>query len=158
MNKNELISMVDFVLMGIRECYKDTFEYNTQYANFLNQPLNISMFVPAIFEGGKWIVLEMPEHFFEWSTRTLGTTLSEYELHIASPECQQYQTALDNVIFKGFECEAIRERCGNVFYLVKDSDGGNIYVSWNNSKTIQDLIKYKPKLAPRGMEQSGLNK
>ncbi len=60
----------------------------------IKQELNISMFVPAVFEDGKWVVLEK---------------------HLSCAECldnpnlvcdyckEEYQKALDNVLFSGFK-------------------------------------------------------
>ena len=153
----KLASMIDFVL----HCTKSVDEMDNSdllnqyaykldkiedYATFLNQPLNIGMFVPAIEVGGEWEVLEMPDG---WGNVNVDREMTEHDY--------KYKTAKDRVLFEGFKVETIRERCGNVFYLVKDIGGGNIYVSWNNSKTINDLIKYAPTLTAKGQQLSGLN-
>ena len=66
MKEKELISMVEFVLKqdetlinpksSTEHSDKLELSYNLiqLYAEFLNQPLNIGQFVPAVFDGGKW--------------------------------------------------------------------------------------------------------
>ena len=60
MKENRLISMVEFVDRQAEnyENEHECFYFCVDYAKFLNQPLNIGQFVPAFFDGGKWVVLE----------------------------------------------------------------------------------------------------
>ena len=58
------------------------------YTDLITQPLTKGMFVPCDEEGN---VLEEPKGYFEWSTRTIGTSLTELELHLIEPKCLQYQ-------------------------------------------------------------------
>ena len=147
--KNELISMVAYVLLGISECYKDTYEYNTQYATFLNTPLNISMFVPAIKVGDKWEVLEMP------IKPSYDNQINRF-LH--QGDLEQYQTAKEQCLFEGW---TLANETQSV-WAVYDSDSRLIFIKEDgeclDGKTIQDLIKYKPTLTKKGLEVSGLNR
>ena len=97
--KIELISMVDFVL-GMNNHLKGNSDSRLEvlsfwkcikYAEFLNTPLNISMFVPAIKVVDEWEVLREPIDYYPY-----GKSLDEVH---------QYQTAKDNVIFEGFEVD-----------------------------------------------------
>jgi hypothetical protein len=154
--KNELISMVDFVLG--RENWLDVYYYGEgviilNYANFLNTPLNISMFVPAIKVGDKWEVLEMP-----LSESVVVDTVGSDRLNDrAKPywdawihSVKQYQTAKDNLLFR--EC-ILREFSDGI-----SIDINGVLIKLVNIKTIQDLIKYKPTLTKKGLEVSGLNR
>ena len=156
MKENRLISMVEFVLIPKHNYYGykgqsyGAFHYNhnirlEKYANFLNQPLNISMFVPAVFDGGKWVVLEDPN---------LNMNLTNPEL-----KHQQYQQAKDKVIFEGWKFKEVTE-VGIVIIDNKDKvltwvDEDKSFFFWCGY-TIQDLIKYKPTLTKYGQQQSGL--
>jgi hypothetical protein len=97
--KNELISMVELIDQYRGKFYTKSYNDLTiemvqkldlyeNYANFLNTPLNISMFVPSIKVGDKWKVLENPN----------------LNMNLKNPDFKhlEYQTAKDNVIFEGF--------------------------------------------------------
>ena len=162
--KNELISMVELI-----DQHKGRFktmsngDYAPQmaekldlyenYANFLNTPLNISMFVPAIKVGDKWEVLEMPpkyELFLKYKFD--GLDRNGYNLDWLN-DCEQYQTAKDNVIFEG--CYIDDNGLINMPY--HKMEGSFIQINLRVRETIQDLIKYKPTLTKKGLEVSGLN-
>ena len=144
MKKKELISMVAFVGKKAKQGVQAGRLYNKRqtdilfeiynYRTFLNLKLNISMFVPAIFEGGKWVVLE-------YAHPKPTEDVEGYDKYV------QYQTALDNVIFEGFEVDGKFISHSQFSYLID-----RLHYS-----TIQDLIKYKPTLTPRGMKESGIN-
>lgn len=63
--------------------------------SFLEQPLTLGVFVPCDSEGN---VLEKPKNYDEWLKKKLNTP---YELDLNKYE--QYQQALDRVVFEGFE-------------------------------------------------------
>ncbi len=150
MKKVELISMVKFVLADHEARNdNDAFEFSNLvliYANFLNTPLNISMFVPAIEVNCKWEVLEKPKE----ENYIFGVGDKPRKM-IVDPQydkdCEQYQNALDNVLFEGFT-------------YVK----GELWIGFNmiyqgfkfKDKIVQDLIKYKPTLTKQGQKLSGL--
>ena len=61
----KLASMIDFVLATGETSVNKISDWEVwtsihDYAEFLNQPLNLGMFVPAIEVEGKWEVLECP--------------------------------------------------------------------------------------------------
>jgi hypothetical protein len=156
MNKIKLPSMVEYVKLQ-KENLKDysllslsrKFELCDNFANFLSQQPNIGMFVPAVFEDGDWRILEAPNR----STHT-------------NEECDQYQTALDNVIFEGFEYDGSEEG----FIYVKNGetllvfDAENKELVLDNSEnnytteinTIEDLIPYSLTLTPKFAKEFGL--
>lgn len=151
--KNELISMVDFVLATGETSINDIDDWDLwnsiyDYATFLNTPLNISMFVPAIKVGNEWEVLEMPEigrgKKYSVQDKSIKSQIWHSEWH---KRREQYQTAKDNVIFEGFDIDGKFISHNQVSYLIDR-------LHYN---TIQDLIKYKPTLTKKGVEVSGLN-
>jgi hypothetical protein len=152
MKKNRLVSMVDYIQWikfeppKTDESHTNHFGYKfgmvCKYANFINQQLNISQFVPAIFVGGKWEVLEMP-------SKENQPVWLEDELN----QLEQYQQAKDKVLFEGFECD---KDFSNVIKN-KDRDFA-LAISLLHKGTIQDLIKYNPTLTAKGLKDSGLEK
>ena len=124
-----------------------------QYTKFCIQPLNIGMFVPAVFDGGKWVVLEEP-YTKEIKYRNERDELNE----LYWSDYKQYQTSLDNVIFEGFE---ICNYKGNEFYnSVSNNDG--LILNFDGFEKVQppdpieSIIKYNPTLTKYGQQQSGL--
>jgi len=98
-----------------------------KYANFLNQPLNISMFVPAKLVDDKWVVLEEPQPIKRDSC-------------LWFLENEEYRQAKENVIFEGFEIldgfkNIIKYRDKKLIFL-KDFD------------IIEDLIPFQLTLNP----------
>ena len=148
--KNELISMVSFTLTHESNSISECLEGLWNYAKFLNQPLNISMFVPAIKVEDKWEVLEMPKEC-DLNSSWSDITNAYYDI-------PQYQTAKDNVIFEGW---TLANETQSV-WAVYDSDNRLVFMKEDgkclDGKTIQDLIKYKPTLTKKGLDDSGLNR
>lgn len=141
-----------------------------QFKDFLNQPLNISMFVPAIFEGGKWVVLEKPyegQFEIEVNTKCSGWAYLKrdkehgdfryYDKIAYLKAVEQYKTALDNVIFEGFTSanttKNVYQIYDNNYRLVFNKKKGTCL----DGTTIQDLIKYSPTLTAKGLKDSGIN-
>lgn len=93
---------------NIIERYKTDLKYDTVdfkrdisiYTSFITQQLNISHFVPAVFRDGVWVVLEEPETFQLFiNTYKADLDKNGFAYRI---ECEEYQNALNNVVFKGF--------------------------------------------------------
>lgn len=176
MKKNELISMVDFVFrcdnlyppMNELEVTNTVHEYGKikNYANFLNQQLNISQFVPAIKVGDEWEVLEMPEYR---DTKGMSNAYS-IDFNLGFDEAmEEYQTAKDNVIFEGFKVKWCKSQLdGEEFFGVTLNGqwcGGydNFISSYlKDDETVNGLNNLKGKLIPtltkNGVEVSGLNR
>jgi len=106
------------------------------YANFLSETLNPSMFVPAVFEDGKWVILEEPkEHKY----------CKENEQGLFIDDSRKYKSALENVYFEGFYvCNRLES--------VKCVTNGDLHLSYEKAiernETIESLISYKLKLTP----------
>jgi len=152
----KLVSMINFVYSlddNSHTVLGDAFKYCLvrEYANFLNQPLNLGMFVPAIEVNGKWEVLEEPTENEKNEFGGAFSTIEEQaELY---SKMKKFQQAKDRVLFEGFEVEV-----GIVVdYATFNHSRGRTKIMLNN-KTINDLIKYAPTLTAKGQELSGLNK
>jgi hypothetical protein len=152
MKKNRLVSMIYFVLN--HESRKDSDPYNysnsvLEYANFLNQSLNLGMFFPAIEVDGKWEVLKHPsEYDIKFDFRDKEEQAKDYK---------QYQQAKDRVLFEGFELNRLENSIEGHFnyntVFVCRKDYSNVIFFY---KTINDLIKYAPTLTAKGQKDSGL--
>lgn len=152
MKKNELISNTSYGVR-LRELVIDDlidFEYYYElrdtYDGFLLTELNISMFVPAIFEGGKWVVLEEPKvdkHNDDWFS-----------------DAEEFEQAKDKVIFDGFEV-VFKNQYGQEYYVIERAERIMCFTKdglwyFGNETTIQDLTKKNLTLTPRGMKDSGI--
>ena len=115
------------------------------YSKFLKQPLELWMFVPCDEDGN---VLDEPKSY------ALFLIASTEEMDVCGfayrKECEKYQIAKERCLFEGFECQ---KQGGE--YLVK-FENKPVWVNWNNSKTIEDLIYLKPTLTPTSLKQIGL--
>ena len=90
----ELKSMSDFVLSrSINAPFVQRFTECENYANFLKQPLILSMFVPC---GNNGEVLEEPSNYKEWNKKECAW----WENYT---ECLEYQQAKKRCLFEGFE-------------------------------------------------------
>jgi hypothetical protein len=165
MNKIKLPSMVEFVKLLLNEensrtkPMRDVFNYIENFANFLSQQPNIGMVVAAVFEDGEWRVIEKPRLRWKNSKDRWGTS-------IETDEWIEYQTALDNVIFEGFEYDGSEE--GFIYVkngetlLIFDTENKTLFLynSKNNYtteiKTIEDLIPYSLTLNPKFAKELGL--
>jgi hypothetical protein len=143
----KLVSMIERVRIASTE--PDHFDNMCDcicYMHFLNQPLNLGMFVPAIEVDGKWEVLEMPNKFEDWM---MGAYFPSSKSHIK--QLEQYQQAKDRVLFEGLECVGV----GNGFITIIK---GNVMFTASDVNIIEDLLSFEPTLTAKGQELSGLNK
>jgi len=101
----------------------------SDYANFLNQTLNISMFIPAKLVDGEWVVLEHPNCIKEKRTA-----------QFYNDKMDEYQQAKENVIFEGFE---ILDGFKNI---IIDRDKKQIFLKYFD--IIEDLIPFGLTLNP----------
>jgi len=170
----KLLSMIDFVLNKEQartedEYFKEGFysDCNARilsqifnYATFLNQHLNLGMFVPAIEVDGNWEVLEMPKNF-EATMKGNYFTSSKSELFLL----QQYQQYKDKVLFEGFELTKVddlgyydlrNEAAIIEVYNPLDAETEFLDILDNGLYKINDLIKYAPTLTAKGQQLRGL--
>ena len=142
MEKFRLMSMTDFVLKYSKTNHNsDEFENTiTDYANFLNQPLKLEMFVPCDDEGN---VLETPKTPHTFASENCDEYVNKYK-----SEKLIFDKAKEKVLFEGFEWD-------------KDWNDVNFKnISINNrlmqESIVEDLIKYQPELTETALKQIGL--
>jgi hypothetical protein len=165
MNKIKLPSMVeylDLIELKLKNAKIDT-EYQLlsnvlRVKDFVKQQPNISMFVPAVFEDGGWRILTKP-------IRPWQDSIIEEGLHqMYKEDLHQYQTALDNVIFEGFEYDGSEE--GFIYVkngetlLIFDTENKTLMLLNNmltdNITSIEDFIPYSLTLTPKFAKELGL--
>jgi len=119
----KLISMTEFVLDTKQklEIGKDFVEVVCNYASFLIQPLTLGMFVPCDEDGN---VLEDP------------CKKNSYCADFCQGRCQEnYNESIDYIFFYNYSVKKQKD-----YYIVSDSHGRNVWLSWNKSKTIESLV------------------
>jgi len=135
----------------------ESFWSTKQYKNFIIQPLNLSHFVPAIFKDGKWIVLEkyiktISEEY--WDNNSICRVFSKEEV--------EYQTALDNVVFKGFKVEKRKyatydeQKITSKKLTIAFYNNVSLWTIKNEFKTIEDLIPYNLEVNENIIKKFGL--
>jgi len=146
----KLIPMTDFVLEQTKEFDSIVWDdletaslnliYRMQsYAKFLKQPLKLEMFVPCD-EGGN--ILYDPMAIDE----DAGTERELQQIY--------YNNAKQKVLFEG--CTAKHQNTDDKGYNIIYCRGGELWVSWNKFKTIEDLTYADLKLTPTALKQIGL--
>jgi len=120
--------------------------------SFLEQPLTLGMFVPCDLEGN---VLEKPkmwDAFWEFKPEEGIYTANE------ARECEKYESALDRVIFEGFEVDKSFKGWGCVtngsvrLHFIKQNITIETIGQFSYSvsvKTISDLTGYGLKIKMR---------
>lgn len=156
----KLISMTDFVLgtEGIFDKYeplclgedvKNRYKSITNYAKFLKQPLTLGMFIPCDEDGKP---LERP-----FNPRYLEPQedLSQEDADFIYEKWGEYQKAKEKVLFEGINAIKATRRGG--YHVVRVNDH-TIWLSWNKSKNIEDLLKHDIDLTltPNAIKQIGL--
>ena len=140
----KLISMTDFVLdqcNNNKSCvYFENVCYN--YANFLKQPLTLSMFVPC--DG-------------------LGNILKEDTKNTCQYDFEVEEWAKDNVLFKNLNILAQTQTYDNEDYFLNiKTSKTKIFSSWfekgkissySEEKTVEDLIKYNLVLSENAIKR-----
>ena len=138
-----LIGMREFVLLELSKrnvyYYQDSKVLNkiNNYANFLSRQPQLSDFVACGKDG-----LPLDKKQFHYTEKGLKQ-LSGIELYIAlsiNKESEEYQQALDKVLFKDCTAEKI-----NDYYVAKHQDKP-IWVSWNTFHKIESLTPYNLEL------------
>ena len=151
----KLISMTDFVLeqyaiITVIDEINDAKKLLNKifnYANFLNQPLKLEMFVPCDEDGN---VLEEPKNYKQWERKALNTP---YDLDLIKYE--QYQQAKEKVLFEGFE---YGYKWYETFIVMRNKVTGKGQFQLSKYKTIEGLLidEFDFKLTPNAIKQLGL--
>lgn len=153
----ELMSMVSFVLDKTNKTTNEWSEDDqirlldeiSNYANFLNQPLKLEMFVPCDEDGN---VLEYP---FAYNFKFVEL-FTNYNI--------KYQRAKEKVLFEGFECN-IAEFCDEPMleleskktYFLYDCEDKNFQDNFDTFvEKIEDLVKYNLTLRPNAIKKLNL--
>ena len=137
----KLISMINFVKQVEDKSYTKTEKYNIierqskcdtfdkiiKYANFLKQPLTLGMFVPCDDDGN------VVSGFYNGNIDSKDKSFTKL--------ANEYNEAKKRVLFTGFQ---VRNQSTYSVVSNKDED---VWVTWNKSKTIEDLIPYNLDLA-----------
>lgn len=156
----KLISMIDFVL---QESNNENLEKHLlnkngkefmniwhvvfSYAQFLNQPLNISMFCPCKLVKNNYSFLEDPDKEKEYNFTF------EYLLN-------QYQEAKESILFKTVlkngKAPHLYEIWNDEKYLFTYNSSTNIFLIVGGN--IEDLVKYDLNLSENAIKQIGCDK
>lgn len=115
-----------------------------EYAKFISQPLKLEMFVPCDKDGN---VLEEP-----YDEIGRGNWIKTSE-KIISEMSDKYEQAKEKVLFENYS--VVKQ---STYYIIVDSHGRNVWLSWNKSKTIESLINEvtEVSLTPNAIKQLGL--
>ncbi len=148
---NKLISMVDRVLgyeydktRPVHSQYFDKWKAYETYANFLNTPLNLSMFVPCKKVGDEWEVLDEPKPRLLDYNNPMMNQNDFIMLH------ERFEKAKENVLFEGCISAEYKE---GLFYLKFINDFTLVF---QDSDTVEWLVDEDITLTENGMIKSGL--
>jgi len=147
----KLISMTDFVLeqdkkrVSFSEAeLKNTYYNNLDYTNFINQSLELWMFIPCRYNGSQWVLFKKPD-------RPLDTDLYSNVDNPITHEWKEYQKAKERVLFEGeFRWT---KKYPTYIQIMKV-----IVVDVVGSNTIESLVNYEFEfnLTPTALKQIGL--
>jgi len=172
MKPQTLISMVDYVLLQNDNWKREIdvmthFNNCVNYAQSLQQPPTIADFIPSVYENGEYRVLEPYQ-------KTEAEIFADENAvcRVISKAESQYQTALNNVKFSGWEV-----RYNSVDCIVIGIEGFEVTLRLLENKTqylsitdftkkdptedellnFEQLIKHNIPLTERGMEYFNIN-
>ena len=144
----KLISMKDFVLKQKEQLHEDETGFLNDrlknifnYANFLNQPLTLGMFVPCDEDGN---VLEVCKQKDVCSKSLSGNCIC--------PKSDKYQQAKERVLFEGVKLVTD----DNTFASHLESEKGFWRYTDNIFGNIEELCKYDLNLTESALKQIGL--
>jgi len=123
---------------------------------FLKQPLSIEMFVPCDENGN---VLDEPD-FMSGNYDDNG--YGDFDKYQYKKDLKEHQQAKENCLFEEFECKK-EIFIHNTEHFFIELNGIKVFWNFNNKwelrkkfNTIEDLVKYKPKLTATALKQIGL--
>ena len=142
---------------------KDKLKLIYDFSDKLKLIPTIADFIPAVYDGEKWRVLEKPK--FYYNDEALKN-LKGVELKIAkeiNETVDQYQTALNNVKFSGWEVECVTD---NSVYIINpkqdkkfvfDLKSGIMKEFYGMSTSYSDLTILNLPLTERGITHFNIN-
>jgi len=147
-----LISAVEFILQNTTDTldsgYNSTELLLRRYANFLKQPLHISMFIPATLEGN---VLE-----FDYPQNKAFDEIAQEAFK------NEYQQAKERVLFEGFEIKT-HPTIDTFKYIGFEYYEEPIFIVKSNTEiiqpthgtyiTVESLVKYNLTLTDNALKQ-----
>src|SRR5690606_34454349 len=110
--------------------YKDHSEKCTKYARFLKKTLTLGMFIPCNEDGKP---LEEPKSSLIYKMQVGECSADEMRQN------REYNEAKERVLFEGIN--AIKATRNGGYHVVRVNDH-TIWLSWNKSKNIEDLLKH----------------
>ena len=110
-----------------------------KHNNFLKQHLTLSMFVPCDEEGNVMQKPKVENFVFEDHDELVGCP-KEYDHESFQLAIHKYQQAKKRVLFKGLCSTHVASTTNNDYHIVHDINGCKLWVTWNNSKTIEYLL------------------
>ena len=130
---------------------KDKLKLIYDFSDKLKQPPTIADFIPSVYESGVWMVLEKPKpQDFSGKHKHWVQKFREAE--------SQYQTALNNVKFSGWE---FHDSLGTKKVYVKNKINDNIIVFFNGIclgyEIISSLTTLNLPLTERGITHFNIN-
>lgn len=136
--------------LSVAKCVSD-WRKTLNYANFLKRPLELGFFIPCDLDGN---VLEKPKR-----SDYIGKEMEFTKDELVERDLEQYQEALDRVLFEGFEYEEKEHynilEC-NDFVITFSNPNGGSYNSFNEiwgDKTIEDLTELGLELTDSAIKQ-----
>jgi len=142
---SDWLDSIDIVIL-------DKWNLHRKRVNFGKQPLAIYQFVPCKLVDGKWVVLEEPninDFTFFYEDEDEGEYVNQEML---SESLKDYQEALDNVLFEGFENSEI-----GYVYLNHEIHGRLMFdEEIFEDRTIEDLVRYNLPLTKTALKEIGL--
>lgn len=138
MEKNKLVSMTEFVIEFMNNSELNDKEIlNTfyKYANFLNKPLTLGIFVPCD-EDGNVLIEPSTQNYLHGQDSFVYNRLN-----------RDYKAAKERVLFEGFYL------CERISSMICATDGCNHFdFTKTNNKTIESLIDNVLTLTPTALE------
>lgn len=150
MEERKLVSMCDiqeeledYVLES--KNYERAFKLASLYREFIKQPLKLGQFVPCDLEDN---VLKEPVEYNDFLMQgDRFVTLKSIKI-----ECEQYLQAKERVLFEGCTIKNIKAR-GENYFIVRDISNKILWVLWNKSKSIENLINSNLTLTESAIKQ-----
>jgi len=128
----------------------EKWDLHLRRVEFGKQPLEIWQFVPCKLVDGVWVILEEPLQSDSKYKCINIKNEEDFDIRQWTIDFVEYQEAKDRVLFEGFESIKRKD------YFVIQQNGHDVWVSWNESKTVEDILWTNAELTPTAKKQIGL--